>query len=293
MKNKMPWVKWSPVDFLNGVVGLDPNSIAAYAVIINLIYDNGGPIRSDPSMMKKIARRIGMRFDNFQKAISVLSTEGKLVIVDGVMSNARCEVELGSRAAKVAKLVSNFSGGQHVDEKNGKHFNGHDKKMVDQIAAETATDKNQNQNRGEEIKRAKVARPPRPSGQPLESKRIDPRRSMSDQNLTYGRARGLTRKEIEFNWQRFVRYYAGVDHKARNAKSPDWDIVWESWVLRQAADLNREPLAEADDSHVEIPREVWERSMKMWMESGIWHPTLGPEPGQKGCLAPADLVRPS
>lgn len=292
MKQRMPWVKWSPADFLNGIVGLDPFAIAAYTVILNMIYDNGGPIRADDAMMRRIARRISMRFDHFQKAIETLSIEGKLVVADGVMSNPRAELELSSRASKVAKLVSNFSGGTSSTDKNGNHYNGSLSQMGEQIAEKTGTDKNQKENQKESKTRARATPPMKQA----KSVRIDPHRKMSNGNLTFARGCGLTKREADFEWARFVRYYAGRSDSASNSKSPDWDSVWESWVLKRAHELGRDPQLEAGTETgdlTQLPREVWVRQVELWRKGVSWPEQFGPAPGSPGCLAPPDLVRPS
>lgn len=285
MRSRMPWVKWSPSDFLNGVVGLDPFAICAYTIILNLIYDNGGPIRADEVMMRKIARRCSMRFDHFEKAIATLIAEGKLIVVDGVMSNARAELELGSRAAKVAKLVSNFGRDDRLPTKNDNHFNGIPAQKEQQIVEKPAIDKKQKREEKITLKQ-----------KPVKSTRIDPRRKISDQNILYAKCRGLRKREIEHEWELFVRHYAQLPDNRPTSKSNDWDMVWESWCLRKAAELGREPLIEEDRPPPEpesLPREIWVRSVEIWRTTSQWHPDLGPTPDKPGYRGPPDLVRPS
>lgn len=289
MKKKMdaPWVRWSYGDFLNGVVGLDAATIGVYTVIINMIYDNGGPLRSDDHMMRKIARRVAMRYDHFTKVIETLIREEKLVVADGVISNARAERELGSRADKVAKLVSNLKVGKSVQPKNGNHFSATNGQMGTEKQAKNGIDKTDYTDKTD---RKKPAIPVK-----QKNARIDPRRKLSDQNVVFARSRGLTRREIDHEWMAFVRYYAGLNDQAKNARSPDWDVVWESWCLRKAAELGREPLVDSDHpaEPVTIPREVWMNSIEIYRSTGQWHPDLGPPPDKPGYRGPPDLVRPS
>lgn len=90
----VPWVKWYAGDFLNGIAELEPNEIAVYAVILNRIYDEGGPIPDDTA---KIARRCNMRPTSCQKAVDALVAAGKLRRTDGHLTNRRAENELKSR----------------------------------------------------------------------------------------------------------------------------------------------------------------------------------------------------
>jgi uncharacterized protein YdaU (DUF1376 family) len=90
----LPWVKWYADKFLNGIADLEPNEIAVYAVVLNLIYDAGGPIADD---VAKIARRCNMRPTSCAKALEGLQAAGKLVRSGGAISNDRAEKELKSR----------------------------------------------------------------------------------------------------------------------------------------------------------------------------------------------------
>jgi uncharacterized protein YdaU (DUF1376 family) len=92
--SKSPWVKWYSGDFLNGIADLEPNEIAVYVVVLNRIYDEGGPISDD---VARIARRCHMRPSSCEKALSNLLRSRKLTRVDGLLSNDRCEKEIKSR----------------------------------------------------------------------------------------------------------------------------------------------------------------------------------------------------
>lgn len=278
-EKQAPWVKWEPGAFLNGVFGLGAEAIGVYSVILNLIYENGGPIKDDTAVL---ARRLSMRPSSLEKRLADLVKAEKIVRVDGVISNARAEIEIEARAKKLgesrAKVDEKSAETRQNLPKNGNSFNG---------GHPPEEEKNKN-------KRREISAPARAKA--VKSVRIDPRRRMSDANLVFARSRGLTKREIEYEWERFVRYYAGRNDSAANSKSPDWDAVWESWALSKAHELGREPLTDTSCSNgktdpASIPREVWERSVEMFRNGGPWHDDLGPPPGQPGCLAPVDLVR--
>lgn len=278
-EKQAPWVKWVPADFINGVFGLSAETIGVYAIILNLIYDNGGPIVDDA---KVLSRRLSMRPTSLEKRLSELVKAKKIVRVDGVISNSRAEIEIEARAKKLGESRTkvgekSVETRQNLPEKvNG--FNGNH-----------TLEEEKNKSKRREISapaRAKVGK----------SIRIDPRRRLSDANIVFARSRGLTKREYEFEWMKFVRYYAGRSDSATNAKSPDWDAQWESWVLTKAHELGREPLVEGENSNgktdpAHLPREVWTRQIEMWRNGVSWPEQFGPEPGQPGCKAPIDLVR--
>lgn len=280
-EKQAPWVKWVPSDFINGVFGLSAETIGVYSIILNLIYDGGGPIEDNPAVL---ARRLSMRPTSLEKRLSELVKARKIVRTDGVISNARAEIEIEKRAKKLVESRAN------LDEKSVKTRRNLPEKI-------NGFNGNAGLEREEELeveksKRRPAAPPPRQRAP--KSVRIDPRRQMSDANLVFARSRGLVKREIDYEWMKFVRYYAGRNDSAPNSKSPDWDAVWESWVLGKAHELNREPLVEdqsngkIDPAH--LPHDFWERQIELWRKGVSWPPQLGPEPGQPGCLAPTDLV---
>ena len=52
-----PYFKFYSSDFLTGILGMDPDEIAVYTVIIVMIYDRGEPITAD---MDALAWRLRM-----------------------------------------------------------------------------------------------------------------------------------------------------------------------------------------------------------------------------------------
>lgn len=280
-EKQAPWVKWVPADFINGVFGLSAETIGVYSMILNLIYDSGGPIEDNVSV---IARRLSMRPTSLEKRLAELVKVRKIVRTDGVISNSRAEIEIEKRAQKLVESRAK------VGEKSVKTPPNLPEKL-NGYNGNRGLEEEKNKNRGE---RDKKPAPPAPRQRAPKSVRIDPRRQLSNDNIVFARSRGLTKREIDFEWMKFVRYYAGRSDSAPNSKSPDWDAQWESWVLTKAHELNREPLVDepangkTDPAH--WPRDVWARQIELWRKGVGWPDQFGPEPGQPGCLAPSDLV---
>lgn len=88
-----PWHKHYHTDFVHGVLGLGAAEIGAYIVILDLIYDRGGPI---PNNSRWIGSILGEHTKRTGALISHLITAGKLVSVDGTLDNNRAEIELES-----------------------------------------------------------------------------------------------------------------------------------------------------------------------------------------------------
>lgn len=91
---RLPWVKWFAAAFLGGIRDLEPNEITVYVVILNLIFDEGAPIRDDAAL---IAKRCNMRPTSCAKSIEALVAKGKITRRAGKLRNQRAEKELKSR----------------------------------------------------------------------------------------------------------------------------------------------------------------------------------------------------
>jgi hypothetical protein len=97
---KDPWIKWFPGDFLHGVSELEPGEGWVYTIVLNLIYDGGGPW---PLNLARLSRRCRMRPTATQKALDTLLDLGKLTLIDGFLTNARAVKSLESRQKLVEK----------------------------------------------------------------------------------------------------------------------------------------------------------------------------------------------
>ncbi len=86
-----PWYKRYPGDFLNGVAGLGPAEIGCYAVILEMIYDRGGPVPADTRM---IAGLLGCSTRLAGALVGRLLEVGKLIHTPQGWTNIRAEIEL-------------------------------------------------------------------------------------------------------------------------------------------------------------------------------------------------------
>ena len=89
------YVKIYPSDMLNGIAGLQPNEMAAYFVILMLIYDEDGPI---PFNVNYLSNRCNMRPSTFKRTLESLLEQGKLTLENDFLFNGRAIKELKIRA---------------------------------------------------------------------------------------------------------------------------------------------------------------------------------------------------
>src|SRR5882672_4269013 len=104
-KYKALWVRWVPSDFIAGTRGMSLEEIGLYSILLNMIYDAGGPIRDDAA---RLGRMLGERPTSMEKKLQQLVSIGKIMRMDGVISNNRAEKEIESQSKKIEKLVKNL-----------------------------------------------------------------------------------------------------------------------------------------------------------------------------------------
>ncbi|MCH8112881.1 MAG: YdaU family protein [Proteobacteria bacterium] len=102
-----PWYKRYPSDFISGTLRMSLEEKGAYSMVLDLIYDCGGPIPDDPQW---VARVCGCSTRKWNQIKSKLVEFGKIEVVDGHIYNARANYELNGRRTN----------GKQVAEKSAK-----------------------------------------------------------------------------------------------------------------------------------------------------------------------------
>ena len=110
-----PWYKRFPADFIAGTLSLSLEEKGAYSVLLDLIYDRGGPIPDDPQW---IARVCGCSTRKWKKIRETLLSAGKIHAKDGLLSNVRAEKQIENGAKEARKLAENGAkGAEKTNEK--------------------------------------------------------------------------------------------------------------------------------------------------------------------------------
>jgi uncharacterized protein YdaU (DUF1376 family) len=293
-RQEAPWVKWYASNWIAGTRGMSLVEIGLYDTILNMIYDDGAPVRDDIVWLGRI---VGERPTTVDKILNRLVVLEKLMRVDGVISNKRAEREIETRTKVFEKWTKNFSITKPSVSEKSKEINKTapqaGDQSEDQVDRRTRTrtrisKKDSYEERG--------AAQPRPPSAATPARRIDPNRQISNSNIVFAKSRGLKDREIKIEWEKFVRYYRGLS--GTRATSPDWDAMWESWVLRSAERLGRDSFVEEANGHPaagpeSFSKNDWIKIVEVWRVTNNWNPSHGPEPGRPGCLAPPDVVKPS
>lgn len=95
-----------PSDFLNGVVGLTGDEIAAYTIVMMLQYDRGEPV-AYVGREREISVRSGLPRGRLSKAVEKLLELGKLTLEAGCLLNGRTSQELEKISERIRKNVEN------------------------------------------------------------------------------------------------------------------------------------------------------------------------------------------
>lgn len=94
-----PWYRRFPDNFLGGINGMTLEEKGAYAVVIDMIYQRGGPIADEPRYIAGICNCSVRKWNAIRTRLIEL---GKLVVIDGHLMNERAGIEI-EKAAKVAR----------------------------------------------------------------------------------------------------------------------------------------------------------------------------------------------
>lgn len=114
MSNR-PWYKRYPADFIAGTLSLTLEEKGAYSVVLDMLYDRGGPIPDDP---RWIARVCGCSTRRWNQLRETLIAAGKLMVVDGHLTNARFNKQHLSEEKEAEKLAENGAKGGEKTREN-------------------------------------------------------------------------------------------------------------------------------------------------------------------------------
>lgn len=265
------WVKWFAGDFLNGIADLEPNQIAVYSVVLNLIYDGEGPTTDNAD---RIARRCNMRPTTCKKAIDELVQMGKLIRRDGCLSNSRCEKEIKSRQNLAQKSAE--SARSRWANRPEKPNENNDGSMRPHMPEECDPDAYQKPEA-----RYKKETPPNPlKGEFDEFYQAYPRR---EDRKAAERAYRTARKSATH-----AQIMAGLAGYVAEKRGAERQFIKLPATWLNAAAWENTPPAEPKP---EFSDELWETFLVGWGRGKPWaHSLRGPAPNEAGCCVPERLL---
>lgn len=213
-----PWIKFYASDWLAGTSGLTAAERGVYITILALIYENGGAIRLDRS---RLARRCGVPAGSFKRILEGLIAEGKLVEVDGGLTNRRAETELGERENLRTK---HQSGAQKTNTIRAKK--NQQKQCPDERPASRTADAYQKPETREKEE---------PNGSSKKrGSRLPPDWQLPKAWGEWAVAEGMDEVSVRREADKFRDYWVGVPG-AKGVKL-DWQATWRNWVRKAVSD---------------------------------------------------------
>lgn len=135
MSRDRPWYKRYPSNFLNGVHGMGEGPIAAYSIILDVIYDRGG---SCPDDAKWLSSLIGCSGQRARALISELLKHPNKLYRDaeGRLRNPKADFVLGLTAGGTAPPTAPLKTGPISPPDKGRHDPRDNPRAVEAISAE-------------------------------------------------------------------------------------------------------------------------------------------------------------
>lgn len=135
--NGRPWYKRYPADFIAGTLALSLEEKGAFSIVLDLIYDRGGPIQDDSAW---IARACGCSVRKWNQIREKLISENKIYAADGFISNRRADKNVENERKTADKLSENGAkGAEKKREKEAElnESNDLEKKGLDETAKQS------------------------------------------------------------------------------------------------------------------------------------------------------------
>jgi uncharacterized protein YdaU (DUF1376 family) len=94
-KDRIPYFRFYPGDFMRGVRGLTAQETGLYVMLLCRMYEESGPIENHAL---KLSTYCGMRQATFQKTLDRLVALDKITDTGGMLFNDRAAIEISNRA---------------------------------------------------------------------------------------------------------------------------------------------------------------------------------------------------
>jgi len=134
----------------------------------------------------------------------------------------------------------------------------------------------------DKTKRAKVTQQRRPSA--LIPMPADWRASDADRK--YAADLGFSSSVIDREEIDFRAYWI------RRGDKRNWSLTWMNWIRRHANDSGLKPNdMKAQLNRIEPTPDIWKQRVETFRDLGAWQASFGPEPGQRGCKVPPEILR--
>lgn len=205
-KARIPFFRFYPSDFMNGVRGLSAQEVGVYTMILCRIYEESAPIEYHAL---RLATYCGMREKTFVQVLEKLIDLGKISLKNGMISNSRAEDEITSRANDLK-----------INSKAGKA--SAEKRQQNQQKISTGVQRTFNHTDTDTYKNKELH-----SVVPKAAKRGTRIPEDFQPDVEWSLGSGLTSQQLNLELDKFIDFWKS---KSTNATKLDWQATWRNWI---------------------------------------------------------------
>lgn len=225
--NGLPYYKAYPRDFIEGTIGMDFELKAAYRLVLDLIYMQGGRLPDDA---RYISGLLGCSVKKWNSLRAALIEAGKLTVCGDYLGNNRADKELET----LAKLQDKQRENRSRPNKNK------DLQSPPSDHTEPDTDTEEKETSNDVSKKPASQSQKRATRLPADW--VLPK-SWGEWAIE---AEGLSERDVRREADKFRDYWHAAS--SRNATRSNWQLVWQNWARKAADDRRRAPARQAVSS---------------------------------------------
>ncbi|SEU02810.1 DUF1376 domain-containing protein [Paracoccus homiensis] len=208
--NGLPYYKAYPRDFIEGTIGLDFETKAAYRLVIDLIYMQGGALPDDA---RYISGLLGCSVKKWNVLRDRLISAGKVEVRGDYLGNLRADKEL--------ETLGKFQDKQRENRARPNKNKGLESPSSDHTEPDTDTVKKEEAKASSKKRGSRLSaewRLPRPWGE-------------------WAVAEGLSEQAVRIEADKFRDYW--ISASGSNAVKLDWQATWRNWVRKAVTDRQK------------------------------------------------------
>ena len=204
--NGLPYYKAYPRDFIDGTAGWPFELKAAYRLVLDIIYLQGGRLPDDP---RYISGLLGCSVKKWKSLRADLIERGKLCVYGEFLGNDRADKEL--------ETLGKYQDKQRENATRPNKNKGLEKPRPSHTDTDTDT----------EVKEEPIGSSKKSPAKPRRKPEVDLPHGWvpSIKNIEDAQKAGLSPEEIDNEADQFRDYHVSKQNRFR-----DWDAAWRTWV---------------------------------------------------------------
>jgi uncharacterized protein YdaU (DUF1376 family) len=284
---KRPWYKRYGADFVHGTLGLTLEEKGAYSIVLDLIYDRGGPIPDDPQYIAGICGCSVRRWNAIRNHLVELN---KLIVTDGGLTNERAEKELeNSRSIAEKREIIGRKGGDKKRENRHALNNSNELPLAEPErtpkqntpyarASQKLEARSQSPESSVPSLRSGTAAPT-----PSIPEATDPEKALNDRGkeVLGKQSGGMIRNLLKAKGGDIALARAAIE--TASTKSNPREYIGGVIRANDAVSSTAGPRPPSDE-------EVWTNWLNWYAKRGTWPAVWGDPPGDPHCRVPKDFI---